>query len=382
MTCMKNHRQIINSGFSLIEAVVVIAITGVIIAIVGKVLLSAPVTGYVDTARRAEMVDIADTALRRMGRDLHNALPNSVRVTNVGSVYFLEYLDVRTGGRYRAGPHTNVISSISVANPTVITTAAPHGMSSGTQVLCSGTNSTPIADGTWSITVTGGNTFTIPLSVTSSGSSGTCVGATSPACPNDDSRVTDDDNLSFDSSGTITDTCFKTLGNIPNRSQIVNTDYLVVFNLGIPGASAYESPNTNKSLISSTSTSGSEDKINFAAQSFKLSSPGNRFDIATGPVSYVCDPTAKTLRRYSGYAIQAAQPTNFDPGHTICSGTPPANSSLLACNISACTFTYNAAVVAQRDGLVSMSLSVTEVNSQGQNETVSLYEAAHVSNLP
>ncbi|HXZ96589.1 MAG TPA: prepilin-type N-terminal cleavage/methylation domain-containing protein, partial [Burkholderiales bacterium] len=146
MTCMKNHRQIINSGFSLIEAVVVIAITGVIIAIVGKVLLSAPVTGYVDTARRAEMVDIADTALRRMGRDLHNALPNSVRVTP--DAHYLEYLDVRTGGRYRAGPHTNAISSISVANPTVMTTAAPHGMSTGTQVLCSGTNSTPIADGT------------------------------------------------------------------------------------------------------------------------------------------------------------------------------------------------------------------------------------------
>ena len=285
------------------EAVVVIAITGIIVAAVAR-FISAPVTGYVDTALRAELTDIADTALRRIGRDLRNALPNSIRVTSVGSVFYLEYLEVRTGWRYR-----------------------------------------PVTSG----------------------------GATSPACPSDDTRVTDNDILSFYASPSVaTDTCFKTLGNIPNRAQIVNTDYVVVFNLGIPGASAYESPNTNKSLISSTSTSGNEDRIAFNAQTFRLPSPGSRFHVITGPVSYVCDPVAGTLKRYWGYAIAASQPT------------PPAGGSnaLLADNVSACSFTYNAAVVAQRDGLVVMSLSVTEVDSQGKNETVTLYEAAHVSNVP
>src|SRR6267378_1379585 len=60
------------------------------------------------SARRAEMSDIADTALRRMTRDLRTALPNSIRITCVpsgcaaGSVYYLEYLQSSGGGRYRA----------------------------------------------------------------------------------------------------------------------------------------------------------------------------------------------------------------------------------------------------------------------------------------
>ena len=95
-------------------------------------------------------------------------------------------------------------------------------------------------------------------------------------------------------------------------------------------------------------------------------------------MSYVCDPVGGTLRRYSGYAIQASQPNST--GAAPLSSAPV--NALLASHVSACSYTYNAAVVAQRNGLVTMSLRVTEVNSQGQNETVTLYEAAHVSNVP
>jgi MSHA biogenesis protein MshO len=56
----------------------------------------------VDAARRAELTDIADTALRRMTRDLRTALPNSIRVTPVGTAVYLEYLQTSGGGRYRA----------------------------------------------------------------------------------------------------------------------------------------------------------------------------------------------------------------------------------------------------------------------------------------
>ena len=311
------------------EAVVVIAISGIIVAAVA-LFIRAPITGYVDTAFRAELTDIADTALRRIGRDLRTALPNSIRVTTVGSVYYLEYLEVRTGGRYRA--------------------------------------------------------------VTSSSS-------TLPACPNDDPRITDEDILSFYASPSVsTDTCFKTLGNIPNSAKIVNTDYVVVFNLGIPGDSAYESPNTNKSLVSSTCTcsaspptgsssacssctAGSNyDEVIIAAQTFRYPSPGSRFHVVSGPVSYVCDPVGGTLRRYSGYAIQASQPNSTGAAPL---STAPVNA-LLASHVSGCSFNYNPSLnpVVARDGLVTMSLSITEVDSQGKNETVTLYESAHVSNAP
>ena len=87
-------------GFTLIEAVIVIAITGIIAGIVA-VFIRAPLDAYFDSARRAEMSDIADTALRRMARDVRLALPNSVRVTTSGGTIYLEFLQTRGGARYR-----------------------------------------------------------------------------------------------------------------------------------------------------------------------------------------------------------------------------------------------------------------------------------------
>lgn len=87
-------------GFTLVEAVIVIVITGIIAGIVA-VFIKAPVDAYFDSARRAEMTDIADTALRRMARDVRLALPNSVRVTASGGSFYLEFLQTRSGARYR-----------------------------------------------------------------------------------------------------------------------------------------------------------------------------------------------------------------------------------------------------------------------------------------
>lgn len=88
-------------GVTLIEMIVVIAITGILAAAVA-VFIRRPVEGYIDAARRAELSDIADTALRRITRDLRTALPNSIRVTAAGGVTYLEYLQTGGGGRYRS----------------------------------------------------------------------------------------------------------------------------------------------------------------------------------------------------------------------------------------------------------------------------------------
>jgi MSHA biogenesis protein MshO len=85
----------------MIEMIIVIAITGVIAAAVA-VFIRRPVEGYVDAVRRAELTDIADTALRRISRDLRSALPNSIRLTAAAGVTYLEYLQMSGGGRYRA----------------------------------------------------------------------------------------------------------------------------------------------------------------------------------------------------------------------------------------------------------------------------------------
>jgi MSHA biogenesis protein MshO len=86
-------------GFTLIEMIVVIVITGIIAGIVA-IFIQAPVQGYIDSSRRAGLTDIADTALRRMARDVRIAVPNSVRTAACPGPCF-EFVMTKTGGRYR-----------------------------------------------------------------------------------------------------------------------------------------------------------------------------------------------------------------------------------------------------------------------------------------
>lgn len=87
-------------GFTLIEAIVAITITGILAAIVA-VFINKPVQGYFDSVRRAELTDQADVALRRITRDLRLALPNSLRVASAGGVNYVEFIMTSGGGRYR-----------------------------------------------------------------------------------------------------------------------------------------------------------------------------------------------------------------------------------------------------------------------------------------
>src|SRR4051812_16979930 len=90
-----------SDGFTLVEAVIVITLTGVLAAITA-IFIRKPVDSYFDTARRAELTDIADTAVRRVARDIQNALPNSIRPTVAGTGAFLEFIPIKDAGRYRA----------------------------------------------------------------------------------------------------------------------------------------------------------------------------------------------------------------------------------------------------------------------------------------
>lgn len=261
-------------GFTLIEAIIVITITGIVAGMVA-VFIRAPVQGYFDSARRAELTDIADTAVRRISRDLHLALPNSVRVSVVGNVYYMEFLQTSGGGRYRAA-----------------------------------------ADNSG-----GGNVLDFTQSTGS-----------------------------FDVLGPPVTT-------VPGAKNLV-----AVYNLGIQGADAYRTDNTSPI----TRIAGNTIYIN--SFQFPFASPANRFQIISYPVTYVCDKTAQTLTRYWNYSITASQPTSF------ANGTP---NALLAKNVSDCAFTYDAQVITQRAGLVSIWLKISQ-----SNENVSLYDEVHVNNVP
>ena len=87
-------------GFTLIEAIMVITITGIIGGMVA-VFIRAPIDAYVDSARRADLTDVADTALRRVAREIGTALPNGLR-TPTGSDQCIEFIPTKMGGRYRS----------------------------------------------------------------------------------------------------------------------------------------------------------------------------------------------------------------------------------------------------------------------------------------
>jgi MSHA biogenesis protein MshO len=262
-------------GFTLIEMIVVIVITGIIAGAVA-LFVRQPVQGYIDAARRAELTDIADTALRRMARDLRLALPNSIRITDGGLT--VELLLTRSGGRYRAAPR---------------------------------------ADGSGDV-------------------------------------------LDFASA----DSSFDLLGPALNFQA---GDRIVVYNLGpnVPDADAYNGTN----ITAYAGVPGAVSNVSVTPFQFPLESPGSRFQIVEGPVSYVCDIATGTLWRYGGYAIQAAQP-NAAALAGMGGGTR------LATRLQSCAISYLPNTT-ERSGLVTMLLTL-----QQDGETVTLLHEVHVSNVP
>jgi MSHA biogenesis protein MshO len=284
-------------GVTLIELVVVIALITIISA-VAAIAIREPVLSYADTARRAEMTDVADTALRRIGRDIRGALPNSIRV-NSGATSYLEFFPVRTGGRYRAeGTGTTPLSfdSPDSAFNIIGTPSADPG-----QVITVG-DILVVRNETSAPADVRSNAYTF----NQSGAGFNCTIASGPNC---------------------------------NTAAVT----------AAPVAAA--APNEFTLAFSSR-------QFNFdTAAGRGFGSTGNRFYVVTQPVTYVCAPSNAldgngdapgTLRRVTGYGITLAQPT-------------PAGGELVASNVSACSISYNANISGYT-GLVVLRLSLTRGN--------------------
>jgi MSHA biogenesis protein MshO len=289
-------------GLTLIELVVAMVLVAIIVG--ATLYFVYPLRQAVDLTTRAELTDIADNALQRIGREVRSALPNSVRVDL--SHQFLELIPVRTAGRYRAEP------------------------------------------------------------------SGAGCDASSDASGSDE--------LKFD----VADSCFKSIGTLANAATITTNDFVVLSNYGagFSGQDAYTTSGTlNRARVTgAVEQASARERINFASTTFSRSlhdSPGKRFFIVNGnastslpePVTFEC--SAQTLTRRWGYPMSASQPTSFGS----------AASALLAANVSSCSFEYEPNAAPQV-GLLTLRLTLSKAVSGGGTETVSLYHAVHVTNVP
>ena len=103
-----------SKGFSLIELIIVIVISGILAGIV-TTFITQPIQGFIDLSRRATLVYSAESAMRRMQRDIRRALPNSIRVTGGGTV--IEMINTVAGARYRAAPPGTAATILEFDNP-------------------------------------------------------------------------------------------------------------------------------------------------------------------------------------------------------------------------------------------------------------------------
>ncbi len=286
------------AGVTLIELVVALTVLA-IIAAVAAIALRDPVRAYTDAKRRAELTDIADTAMRRTARDIRLALPNSLRVTGADPVY-LELLLTKTGGRYRAqadGAGAGDVLDFT-ATDTTFDTLGPMTALAGQAVAA---NDILVVHNLFSDpAVTTSNAYTYNQAAQS------CT----PATPSSQSCNT----------ATISGTA---AGALPNETRI-----------------------NFASRRFPLESSGNRFHV--------VAGPG--------PVTYVCDPGpvdasgdgTGTLTRVSNYTIALAQPTGVFPGAPV--------TSLLARYVTACEITYNPLVLTQSYGLVSMRLVLTRAN--------------------
>lgn len=88
-----------DAGFTMIEMLIAMVIAGILVVMVAM-FIRTPVLGYVESVRRAELTDVADYTLRRMSRELRQALPNSLRIKVDGGTTYIEVIATSGGGRY------------------------------------------------------------------------------------------------------------------------------------------------------------------------------------------------------------------------------------------------------------------------------------------
>ena len=236
-------------GFTLVELIISLVLIS-LLALVAAPLLRLPMVGWMDASRRASLSSGIDLAHSKLAEDLRRALPNSVRVRQVGPRYLIEYLEVRAWGRYRAGP-----SGAAQVCPAVCSGGAT--LNDVFQAACNETCFTSL-----------GPLEGDPLD---------------PPVPGADWVVLNPLNAG----GAVDNPYFG--GNVAVANGI-------------------------KSRLTAMNAVAGGNRLSITAHAFPSLSAWKRFYVVSTPVTYDCDPGTQRLTRRWGYPISAVQPTAFGGG--------------------------------------------------------------------
>ena len=158
--------------------------------------------------------------------------------------------------------------------------------------------------------------------------------------------------------------------------------FLSIYNVGVPGADAYQMANfpnvpyvitpANTTITISAGATANQNLVTLSpAFQFAFGSPGQRVFLVSGPVTYLCDTAAATLTRYSGYTIVGAQPAS-----AAALNAAGASAALVASNVAGCQFVLSAGT-AQRNALATLKLQIAQ-----SGESVQLLHQVQVVNAP
>ena len=142
------------------------------------------------------------------------------------------------------------------------------------------------------------------------------------------------------------DAAFDVLGPMPTLGA---SSQMVIHNLGTAEGDAYSGNNRRAGLVYNAGSGVLQFTANGA---FPSESPSSRFGLVDPPVSFVCIGGASgagSLRRLSGYGIQASQPVSL-----AAAPLAGATSAVLSSGITSCAAQYDAAL--QNLGLVTLRL--------------------------
>jgi prepilin-type N-terminal cleavage/methylation domain-containing protein len=289
-------------GFTFIELVVSITVGAIVVGITAM-FMSSPVDTYFAQARRSEVAATLANVDTNLETDLAKALPNSVRIRNVGPRSIIEMLLVEQTTFIRvAGTIADPDRELQLSNP---------------------------------------------------------------------------------------DRYFAALGRLdPSRTApySITNHHFVLNNQGTAAANAYTMTNviTPNNMIFQVLPGAvpDEDRIDLGASfNFSTTAPsGGRLHLVSGPVTYICNSNARTLRRYSNYPITANIPVSEASAQLNQAGV---DNALLATNVTTCLTSCTAVAAGQRClSSIAFEMTVSTPTPRNGAEISRVFVESPVVNVP